>query len=91
MSASARRYPPIGMDGESFFLRRWLQPAATWTAGGIMAGHFTKRTIPESVRISAKHRQQFTERKLSLGRRPTSVGIERHINARFARQSLQCQ
>ena len=41
MSASARRYPPIGMDGESFFLRRWLQPAATWTAGGIMAGHFS--------------------------------------------------
>ena len=41
MRASARRYPPIGMDGESFFLRRWLQPAATWTAGGIMAGHFS--------------------------------------------------
>ena len=45
MSGPARgrqaAHAPLGMDGESFFLRRWLQPAASWTAGGIMAGHFS--------------------------------------------------
>lgn len=43
MSASARRYPPIGMDGESFFLRQWLKPYAEWIARGLMAGQFNPR------------------------------------------------
>jgi hypothetical protein len=40
MNASARRYPSIGMDGERFYLRRWLEPHANWFAHGIASGQF---------------------------------------------------